>query len=222
MSIVDFQEHWRRHHGPTAGAIPNLRRYVQHHAVTDEGRLLLPYPGFDACSELDFESPEAMDHGFARAAAAGELEADEQRFVDKTRYSWLLGESDRRSASETSDHRSPPVVAVDTVTLTTWWRAHPASTPARLIDVLTGEWERACDPLPGRRLIAARPDWHAGRAAPSADVVEVIEFDGVEQALAFLAGPAAAAGPVLAGVAFGTERHLARPVVIVGTADESG
>ena len=206
LTVEQFQTHWREQHGPTAGAIPNLRRYVQHHAVLDDGRPLLAYPGFDACSELDFDSPEAMDDGFARAAVTGALRADEDRFVDKQRYSWVLGEA---------DERAPHVEAIDPVTLVTWWRTHPAASTDRLLGVLTGEWEAALPALHGRRLIAARADWHAGREAPSADVVEVVRFGGLDAARSFLAGAAQDAGPLLAGVAFGTERHLARPVVIM-------
>ena len=154
LTVEQFQAHWREQHGPTAGAIPNLRRYVQHHAVLDDGRPLLAYPGFDACSELDFDSPEAMDDGFARAAATGALGADEDRFVDKQRYSWVLGEA---------DERAPHVEAIDPVTLESWWRTHPAATTDRLLGVLTGEWEAALPALHGRRLIAARADWHVGR-----------------------------------------------------------
>jgi uncharacterized protein (TIGR02118 family) len=205
LGVERFQQHWREQHGPTAGAIPNLRRYVQHHAVLVGGRLLLPYPGFDACSELDFDSPEAMDEGFARAIETGALRADEDRFVDKQRYSWVLGEV---------DERAPESAAADPVTLVTWWRAHPSASAERLLDVLTGGWEAALPPLAGRRLIAARADWHVGRAAPSADVVEVTRFDGLDAARSFLDGAAQVAGPLLAGVAFGAERHLARPVAI--------
>jgi uncharacterized protein (TIGR02118 family) len=207
MSVEQFQQHWKSNHGPTAGAIPNLVRYVQHHAVLEEGRTLLPYPGFDACSELDFESIEAMDDGFAEAAAAGELKADEDRFVDKARYSWILGEVDQRMHAQQ--------VAV---TLVTWWRAHTAASPERLLATLTGEWEAAlaetgiCE----RRLIVARPDWHAGRQPATADVAEILGFADLDAALEFVEGTAQTAGPILAGVAFGAERHLARPLVIVG------
>lgn len=207
MTIEAFQEHWKTAHGPTAGAIANLTRYVQHHAVVFDGRTVFPYPGFDACSELDFESLEHMDDGFAQAAAAGDLKADEDRFVDKSRYSWILGEVDVRMEATESE---------DPVTLVTWWRTHPASDADRLLQTLTGEWEVGIDDVAaGRRLIVARPDWHAGRTPPSAEVVEVIDFHGVDAALRFINGQAQQLGPVLAGVAFGAERQLARPVVVV-------
>lgn len=216
MTIQSFQDHWKQNHGPTAGDIPNLVRYVQHHAVLIDGRTVLPYPGFDACSELDFESIDAMDEGFRLAAERGELKADEDRFVDKSRYTWLLGESETRTVT-TAD---PGETHRDPVTLVTWWRSHPTSTQRRLVEVLTGEWEDGLDtirsaPVIGRRLIVARQDWHEGRATPTADVVEVITFLGLDAALSFLAGHAQERGPVLAGVAFGAERHLARPIDIV-------
>ncbi len=208
LTVEQFQEHWIANHGPTAGSIPNLVRYVQHHAVLVDGRPLLPYPGFDACSELDFESLEAMDDGFEQAAAGGELRADEDRFVDKSRYSWVLGEVDVRLAERPAD---------DHVTLLTWWRAHPAASAGRLLRALTGEWEDGLgdEALVGRRLVVPRADWHEGRQPPTADVVEVMTFDGLVAARSFLATTAPDLGPIVAGVAFGTERHLARPVLIV-------
>ena len=208
LSIGQFQQHWREQHGPTAGAIPNLRRYVQHHALLVDGRPVLPYPGFDACSELDFDSLETMDEGFARATQLGELRADEDRFVDKSRFTWMLG---------SVDERRPTAEVRDPVTLLTWWRAHPSSTADGLRAVLTGEWEAAIDQrvqYAGRRLIVARADWHAGRRPASADVIEVIVFDGVGAALGFVAEEAHDLGPIVAGIAFGAERHLARPVVV--------
>jgi hypothetical protein len=211
LTVEEFQRHWMTNHGPTAGSIANLVRYVQHHAVLVDGRPMLPYPGFDACSELDFESLDAMDDGFARAAATGELKADEDRFVDKSRYSWVLGEV---------DVRSPNRPAAEVTTLVTWWRSHPAASPERLLSALTGEWEDGVvegvgDALAGRRLIVARADWHEGRQPATADVVEVIAFDGLEAAISFVATTAHDLGPVLAGVAFGSERHVAHPVTIV-------
>ena len=216
LTIREFQDHWKTHHGPTAGSIPNLERYVQHHAVLVDGRTLLPYPGFDACSELDFESLEAMDEGFRLVAESGELKADEDRFVDKTRFSWVLGESDTRTVTADGSAQA----SGDPITLVTWWRTHPASTKQRLLDVLTGHWEEGLHgdptlPLVDRRLVVARDDWHEGRSAPTADAVEIITFGGLDVALSFLAGHAQRQAPVFAGVAFGVERHLARPVEVV-------
>jgi hypothetical protein len=213
MGVEAFQHHWKTEHGPTAGAIPNLQRYVQHHAILGDGHLLLPYPGFDACSELDFAGLAEMDDGFAQMAATGELAADEDRFVDKSRYTWVLGEAVvRRPTPPLDDH----------ITLVTWWRSHSASGSDRLVELMLGEWDDAIiDAVAGRRLVVARDDWHAGRQPPSAAVVEILSFDGIAAATGFLNGAAQTAAPLLAGVAFGTERHLARPAVILGLDDPS-
>ena len=55
-SFEAFQKHWMTSHADAAGAIPGLLAYTQNHSVLVEGKPLLPYPGFDACSELLFES----------------------------------------------------------------------------------------------------------------------------------------------------------------------
>ena len=211
MSIGGFQTHWKEQHGPTAGAIPDLKRYVQHHAVVVDGRSILPYPGFDACSELDFESIDAMDEGFRLAAESGELKADEDRFVDKEKYSWLLGETEVR-------FERPGAPPNDPITLVTWWRSHPASNRDRLVEVLTGEWERSLDDgtaVTRRTLAVARDDLHQGRGAPTADVVEIITFGGLDVVQGFIGGHMQEHGPMFAGIAFGVERHVARVVVII-------
>ena len=136
-----------------------------------------PTPGSTPAASWTSTRPRRWTTGFARAAATGALRADEDRFVDKQRYSWVLGEA---------DERAPHVEATDPVTLVTWWRTHPAASIDRLLGVLTGEWEAALPALHGRRLIAARADWHAGREPPSADVVEVIRFGGLDAARSFL------------------------------------
>jgi uncharacterized protein (TIGR02118 family) len=35
LSVEEFQRYWRETHGPIAGAIPGLRRYVQCHVVPE-------------------------------------------------------------------------------------------------------------------------------------------------------------------------------------------
>ncbi|MGH2882625.1 MAG: EthD domain-containing protein, partial [Solirubrobacteraceae bacterium] len=60
LTFEAAQEHWRTAHGDVASGIPGLRGYVQNHAVLRDGLPLLPYPGFDACSELEFADFDAM------------------------------------------------------------------------------------------------------------------------------------------------------------------
>ena len=64
-SFESFQRHWMTSHADAAGAIPGLMAYTQNHSILVEGRPILPYPGFDACSELAFETVESMNDGFS-------------------------------------------------------------------------------------------------------------------------------------------------------------
>ncbi len=90
MSIDQFQRHWRTSHADAAGQIPGLRRYTQNHSLLEYGRYLLGYPGFDACSELDFDSVEAMDQGFASETYQTLVRDDEDDFIDKSRFSIVV------------------------------------------------------------------------------------------------------------------------------------
>ena len=90
MSIEDFRHHWRTSHADAAGQIPGTLRYTQNHSLLFEGRYRLGYPGFDACSELDFESVAAMNEGFASPTYQTLVRVDEDAFVDKTRFSLVV------------------------------------------------------------------------------------------------------------------------------------
>lgn len=218
MTLEDFQTHWHTSHGPTAGVIPHLVRYIQYHAVLRNGRPLTAYPGFDACSELDFASFEMMDEGFELAAEQGELKADEDRFVDKTRYSWVLGTSEVRLGDMDPLSREE----VDPVVLVRWLRRHPSASIDEFGMCLLGEWEDAVEASGAttRRLVFADHDAHNLRGAASADVVEFIGFADVEAALQAMSGELVDAAPVLAGSVFGVAEHLARPIVIVDRAEK--
>lgn len=217
LSLEQFQEHWRTSHGPTAGAIPHLIRYVQYHAVLRDGRLLTGYPGFDACSELDFSSADLMDDGFRLAAEKGELKADEDRFVDKSRYSWLLGESETRFG----EPGSAIAVGDDPVVLVRWLRCHPSIATDTLREVLLNEWERALqvEPLTWRRVVFADHEAHQARGKPSAEAVEFLGFPDCVQALQFRDEYMPEISGVLAGVVLGIAEHLARRIQIIGDGD---
>lgn len=204
-----FQTHWRTDHADAAGAIAGVRRYVQHHAVLVDGRPVLPYPGFDACAELGFDDLAAHDRAFGSAQYQGEVRADEDRFIDKSRFSMVL--ADRRTAVERQSLADP-------VTLMVLWRVHPAST---LVDLRAAwqDWARivAGDRgVRGHDELVVRHDWHEGRQPPACDHIDVLWFDGPDAALAHLAGPAHDAALTMAGTTFGMTGHLARPHHVVG------
>jgi uncharacterized protein (TIGR02118 family) len=86
LTVARFQEHWRERHGPIIGVLPGLRRYWQNHALASG----LPWPGFDACSEMDADDLAAFDTVFAHTWYLTEGQADERRFVDRSRGATVL------------------------------------------------------------------------------------------------------------------------------------
>ncbi|MGH7917299.1 MAG: EthD family reductase [Candidatus Binataceae bacterium] len=80
-----FHRYWRETHGPIAGRIPQVHRYVQSHRIPFEGTNS-PYDGeaevlidsLDALAQLR-QSPEYVDGALA----------DERNFIDLTRVEWM-------------------------------------------------------------------------------------------------------------------------------------
>jgi uncharacterized protein (TIGR02118 family) len=209
LSGEEFQEHWRGPHGDLAGKIEGVRGYIQNHAVLDHGWPLLPWPGLDACIELEFDSLEAMDRGFASEFYRGAVMADEQSFVDKTRFSMLLAQ--RRVLTD----REPPP---DSVKLLTFLPRAANAEGEALVEALTGPYSEALGdaPILRRELLVEMPGAHDGRPAPFCSVVDVLWFPGPGEALEFVRGPLGnRARFALAGLAFGAERLIARPIRIV-------
>jgi len=94
LSLAEFQQYWRDHHGPLVArhaTTLNILRYVQVHTVEDpineqlagaRGRMEPPY---DRVAELWWTTRAALVASFASAAgeAAGrELLEDEMKFID--------------------------------------------------------------------------------------------------------------------------------------------
>ena len=128
MTIDAFRHHWRTSHADAAGQIPGLRRYTQNHSLLDDhGHYLLGYPGFDACSELDFDSVQAMDEGFASETYRNTVVADENDFVDKTRFSIVVTD-----ATVVMDGPA------EGIKLMRFFRVHPSSDVPALMSALTG------------------------------------------------------------------------------------
>ena len=88
MDRDEFRRYWRDVHGPLAARMPGLRKYVQNHAVPDS-----PYgdPPCDGIAELWFESPEAMQAGFASPEGVATT-ADIPNFLDTDRVGEMVVE----------------------------------------------------------------------------------------------------------------------------------
>ena len=203
LSTSDFVEHWRTTHSVAAGQIPGLRRYTQFHPVLVEGRLPLPYPGFDACSLLQFDSVDSMDAGFSSAVYRDKVMPDEEVLVDKSRFSLFLG-----------DARISSVIPGGTVVLVTLLRRHPALTSEEFSAVLDGPWSAWSG---GHEQYVSVGASRAGRQADVADAVDIRAFDSPQQALAWLtAEEQGVANDVrMAGLGLTVGRVLARTYEVV-------
>ena len=207
MTIDQFQRHWRTSHADAAGQIPGVLRYTQNHSLVEFGRYLLGYPGFDACSELDFESVEAMESGFASETYQTLVRDDEDDFVDKTRFSLVV--------------TTPTVVidgALDGVKLMRLFRTHPSRTQEELLATLTGPIAEALGDV-GARYVVYQPvdEPHSGPKA-SFDAIATVwlgrKGSGVVRDA--LASPQWAASELtLAGIASGTVMLAATTVEVV-------
>lgn len=174
LDFEQFQHHWRTSHADVVSRLPGLRSYDQFHAVLQSGRPLLDYPGFDACSALQFDSLDEMDAAFDSPTFRGAVQSDENEFVDKSRFRGVIG-------------RWRPVVEdalighLGDVVLLRLWSAAGADDSAQLA-------ARAGERLPtsAAGLLVADRQAHEGRFAVAADVVEATGHATVEEALADL------------------------------------
>ena len=88
MDRDEFRRYWRDVHGPLAARMLGLRKYVQNHAVPDPASGDLPCDGI---AELWFDSPEAMQAGFASPEGVATT-ADIPNFLDTDRVGEMVVE----------------------------------------------------------------------------------------------------------------------------------
>ena len=88
LSVEAFQTYWRDTHGPIAGRIPGLRRYVQCHVVPGlyGGSTA---PAFDGAAELWFDDMEALRAAMQSPETKAALE-DEKNFIDHSRVASFI------------------------------------------------------------------------------------------------------------------------------------
>ena len=75
-----LQSHWRGPHAELARRLPGLRGYVQHHFLE-----LLPNPGFDIFSELEFDDLAGLRAAMSSDHYQQEVVPDEKLLVDRAR-----------------------------------------------------------------------------------------------------------------------------------------
>ncbi|ODT94830.1 MAG: hypothetical protein ABS81_32130 [Pseudonocardia sp. SCN 72-86] len=194
FTVAQFQDHWRDRHGAVIGVLPGLRRYWQNHALPAP----LPWPGFDACSEMDAADVAAFDAAFEHSHYLVAGRADERRFVDRGGGGAVLTE---RVAG-----RSP--AAPHGVRLVTLMRAAPGVAPADLAAVLT-------TPGRGGAATAVEAFVRLPELPGIVDAVEALWFPAADAALAHLGSEAAEADRrALSGRVAATERVLAAVHVV--------
>jgi len=199
MTTDAFQAHWLGPHADAVGPLPGLVRYWQSHAIIDGGEPLLPWPGFDACSELDFADGATMEAAFAGPAYFDRVKPDEDRFVDKTAGGMMLTRREVVQGAPAPDAG---------LRLWRFMRAAPGRPAGALGSAL------AAAPIPNgsfahERFIAL-PEAETGRT-PIFEAAEAFWFADAAAALAALRSPAMRER--LAALALevrGTEHLLAR------------
>lgn len=120
LTSTEFQRHWHDVHGPLVRRFEGLRRNWQNHAILRDGEPLLPWPGFDACSEMDFSDVAAMQLAFRPDRYPPELKADSEYLIDKSKAAPMVVR--RFHVSGTID---PGTIDRGAVRLMTFMRAAP-------------------------------------------------------------------------------------------------
>ena len=208
MTTSACLDHWRGTHAAIGASMPGVRAYVQNHGVLDQGRFLLPYPGFDIMPELDWDDLDAMDRAIDSPAHATDSIDDEANFLDTSRTGYAVTER-----QVISDSR-PPAGSVKLISL---FRRSPTAPPEAFRDALSGPYAQAVQTVAPLRheLLLTLPD-RQGRPPFALQAIDIIWFGAPEDALAWTRSDAAyRAAWTLAGVAFGSERLIARPHRVV-------
>ena len=200
--------HWRGHHSAIGARLPGVRAYVQNHGVLAGGRFLLPYPGFDIMPELDWEDLASMDAAIDSPAHEEDSVADEANFIDTSRTGVAV--TARHVLSGGRPHQ-------DAVKLITLLRRAPNAPEPALAEALTGPYSMAVSDASALRheALITLPE-RAGSPPFSVQAIDMLWFATPEDALAWNGSDAAyRAAWHLSGVAFGAERLIAHPHIVV-------
>lgn len=206
VSYEDFQRHWRGPHAELARFLPDLRNYVQNHAVLGPDGPLLPYPGFDVCVELQYDSRQDMDASLASPQYRGAAVADQAGFSDMSHLMWMLVDS-------------PGSPGPEAVKLMTFIRRTASVERERFEAAVLGPYAGAIADgaqAQDRELLLPSVDARKDDPPPAFDAVDIVWFDSAEAAVAFTTSAAAQrARWELGGLAAGLERLVARGLRII-------
>lgn len=203
LTSTEFQRHWHDVHGPLVRKFEGLRRNWQNHAILRDGEPLLPWPGFDACSEMDFNDVAAMQLAFRPDRYPPELQADSEYLIDKSKAAPMVAR--RIHVSGTIDPQA--------VRLMTFMRAAPDC---------AGRIGAALRTLPmayaatARELYLSLDSVAAVSGLCGFDAVDVLWFDRPDSAERYLiSAEAREHRHALAHVVRGVERLIARVRVVM-------
>ncbi len=170
LTIAQFQEYWRTSHAKVVSQMVGLKRYWQNHAVLRDGETLLPWPGFDACAQIDAETLVDMDRAFLSPHYQGAVREDERRFINHTGFGMTLCE--RVLADGRIDGTG--------VRLLTFLRLAPMRVPAALSEALLGDKRPGV--AKGREVFLALTGAAGGQRTSLFDAVESLWFDNEAEA----------------------------------------
>ncbi len=87
MSVEDFQAYWRGKHADVVTGLPDIRRYIQSHALPGGYRKgELPYDGI---AEIWVDDVDTL-RGWAGSEAYKAVERDEENFIDRSKIALIL------------------------------------------------------------------------------------------------------------------------------------
>ena len=87
MTVEDFQSYWRGDHAEVVKRLPNLRRYIQSHALPGgyrKGELV-----YDGIAEIWVDEVDVL-RGMAGSDAYAAVQADEEVFIDRPSMALIL------------------------------------------------------------------------------------------------------------------------------------
>lgn len=126
LGTEEFQAHWHDVHAPLVTRLVGLRRYWQNHALLRDGEPLLPWPGFDACTEMQFDDTDAMKAAFAGEHYQRGIKDDTAYLIDKSRMAVVLTERIHLAGR----------IEMNDLRLMTFMRRAPGRTDAEFRDAL--------------------------------------------------------------------------------------